>query len=897
LTITTATTVYEIVHVNVHELPQALTLVGDVIGLFIWLRSGRSLFLLENTAGRIHNGATGDFSRSNAQHFIEEEIEMRGKTSFNLATGHLFSCFALLIALLPGNAQGDTAYQKPPKAVLDILDAPAPPDLSVSPANDLILLTERVKYPSISDLAQPMVRLAGLRINPKTNGPHRSQQITGMTLLKILDGTTRRIILPPGSIVGSPSWSADGKYIAFTNTTGNGVELWVAETASATARKIPGVALNAAYGDPLQWMPDQRTLLIQTLPAARGKPPAASPAPKGPTIQENYAKKAPVWTFQDLLKNAHDEDLFDYYAMSQLGTVEASTGRWTQLGKPGIFQSVDPSTDGKLILVARVHRPYSYLVTHSNFPKEVEVWNRSGAVAHTVASLPLQEQVPADGVPVGPRDYLWSPTEPATLVWVEALDEGNPRNKAPHRDRIMSHRAPFLGNPVETLKTELRCTDIRRGDSGDIALATEFDRPTRRTRTWLVNSNNPAEGARKIWDRNSQDRYNDPGMPHTRVLPNGKRAILQQGSSIFLTGLGASPEGDRPFLDQFDLRSLQSKRLFRCGERSFETVISVLSADRSEILTRYESLTEPPNIVLRMAGSDREKRRLTSFTDPTPALRKIEKQLVTYKRPDGVQLSFTLYLPPDYKPGERLPTVIWAYPLEYTDPQTASQVTGSPYRFTAMEGPSHLFFLTQGYAVLDGASMPVVGDAETVNNTYLDQIVASAKAAIEKAAEMGVTDPHRVGVGGHSYGAFMTANLLSHSDLFRAGIARSGAYNRTLTPFGFQSERRTLWEAPELYFKVSPFLFAHKINTPILLIHGEADNNSGTFPVQSERYYHALKGNGKAVRYVTLPLEAHGYAARESIEHTLYEQITWFEKWVKNAPPQRKTSTSSENRQ
>jgi dipeptidyl aminopeptidase/acylaminoacyl peptidase len=284
---------------------------------------------------------------------------------------------------------------------------------------------------------------------------------------------------------------------------------------------------------------------------------------------------------------------------------------------------------------------------------------------------------------------------------------------------------------------------------------------------------------------------------------------------------------------------------------------------------------------------------LTHFPDPAPQLRSITKQLVTYKRADGVPLSFTLYLPANYKKGERLPTIVWAYPLEFSDAGTAGQVSGSPSHFTTIGGISQLFLVTQGYAVLDDATMPVIGDPETMNNTYVEQIVASAKAAIDKAVEMGVADRDRIGVGGHSYGAFMTANLLAHSDLFRAGVARSGAYNRTLTPFGFQSERRTLWEAPEMYMKVSPFMHADKIKHPILLIHGMADDNSGTFPIQSERLYQAIKCNGGIVRYVQLPYEAHGYLARESTEHTLYEMVSWFDKWVKNASASAPATTTA----
>jgi dipeptidyl aminopeptidase/acylaminoacyl peptidase len=420
----------------------------------------------------------------------------------------------------------------------------------------------------------------------------------------------------------------------------------------------------------------------------------------------------------------------------------------------------------------------------------------------------------------------------------------------------------------------------------------DFERDKRWVRTFVFDTDQPATPPKLLWERNQRDRYNDRGTPVTRLV-NGQRAILQDGDSIYLEGDGASPEGDRPFLDRFNLKTLKSERIFRSDSKSYEGVVALLSDDGSKFITRRESPTEAPNYYVLSTNGD-GPRALTQFPDPTPQLRSIKKQLVTYKRADGVQCSFTLYLPPNYKEGTRLPTVVWAYPLEFSDASTAGQISGSTQKATSIVGPSHLFFLLEGYAVLDNATMPVVGSPETVNNTYVEQIVMSAKAAIDKATEMGVTDPDRVGVGGHSYGAFMTANLLAHSDLFRAGIARSGAYNRTLTPFGFQSERRTIWEAPELYLKVSPFMFAQKINEPMLMIHGEADDNTGTFPIQSERMYQAMKGNGATVRLVMLPHEAHGYAGRESIEHVLYEMIAWFDKYVKNAPARGK-QTDTQN--
>lgn len=802
--------------------------------------------------------------------------------------GGIFISLSIILLFATGVSWGQDSYQRPPKVITDILDAPPTPTLTLSPARTHALLVEPQRYPPIAELAEPMLRLAGLRINPRTNGPHRSVRrairYVAYTLKRIADGQQWTLALPPNPSLSSPTWSPDGKYFAFTHTTSSGIELWVGETETAKVRKLAGLAINAAYGEPLQWMPDSRTLLCQIVPPGRGPTPAAPAVPVGPTIQESYGRAGAIRTFQDLLQNAHDEDLFDYYATAQLVLVDIFTGRTTPLGQPGIFATLSPAPDGQQLLIARLHRPYSYILPAFAFPREVEVWDLRGQVIYKLASLPLADQVPVDGVPTGPRNYAWRPTEPATLVWVEALDAGDPKKKVPHRDRVLMLAAPFTAQPVELAKTEHRFARLMWGEEGGLALLSDYDRDRRWTRTYILNADDPQQAPRLLWDRSIFDRYGDPGRPVFRTLPSGHLAILQYHDSIYLAGTGASPQGDRPFLDRFHLQTLKTERLFHCDDKSYEYFVDLLSDDGSKFLTRHESPTEPPNYFVRWAGQP-SRTALTAYPDPTPQLRAIRKQLVTYQRADNVQLSFTLYLPPDYKEGERRPTVVWAYPREFTDPDTAGQVSGSPHRFTTITGPSHLFFLTQGYVILDGAAMPVVGDPETVNDTYIEQIVASAKAAIDKAVELGVTDPERVGVGGHSYGAFMTANLLAHSDLFRAGIARSGAYNRTLTPFGFQNERRTLWEAPELYFRISPFIFANKINEPILLIHGEADNNSGTFPIQSERLYHAIRGNGGAVRYVTLPHESHGYITRESVEHVLYEMLSWFERYVKNAPP------------
>jgi dipeptidyl aminopeptidase/acylaminoacyl peptidase len=795
----------------------------------------------------------------------------------------LLACVAISAAAQQ-SPRGAVRYQKPPQAVLDVLNAPAPAQLSVNSTRDHGILFEPVRYPPIAELAQPMLRLAGVRINPATNGPQNPGRVTNLVLKRLSDGRETKVVTPPGAKLSSPLWSPNGKHFALTNTVAGGIELLVGDVATGTARAIAGVKLNAAIASPFAWMSDSRTLVCLLVPAGRGKPPVRPDIPLGPNVQENYGKAAPAPTFEDMLQNPYDEDVFDYYATAQIALVDSVSGKVTPIGKPAVLASVSPAPGGQYILVTWRKRPYSYQRPHFSFPTEVEVWDRTGKKVHHVASQPLAENIPLGGVQTGPRGIGWVATEPATLSWVEALDDGDPGKKVPQRDKVMFLRIGKQTEAGELLRTEHRFQGIFWGESGTLAMLREFDRTRNWVRTWFFNPQEPTAAPRLVWDMSSDERYKNPGNPASRSMPGGQAAMLQSGDFIFLNGAGATPEGDRPFLDKFNTKTLRAERLWQCDKTSYENVVTWLAPDGTKFLTRRESPSEPPNYFIRTAGSDAAQ-ALTKFTDPTPQLRAIKKELVKYKRADGVDLSFTLYLPPDYKAGERRPAVVWAYPLEFTGADVAGQVSGSANRFTTITGMSHLFFLLQGYVVMDNATMPVVGDPQTVNDTYVEQIVSSAQAAINKGAEMGVIDPDRVGVGGHSYGAFMTANLMAHSHIFRAGIARSGAYNRTLTPFGFQSERRTIWQAPETYIKMSPFMNAQKIKEPILLIHGEADNNSGTFPIQSERMYAALKGNGGNVRYVTLPHEAHGYAARESLEHTLWEMINWFDKHVKHAPP------------
>ncbi|MFS0805492.1 S9 family peptidase [Brevundimonas phoenicis] len=791
---------------------------------------------------------------------------------------------ALPAAALAQNAA--PTYQQPPQPIAQILDAKPNPGVSVSPDRKTLLLTDRSNLPSIAELSEPMLRLAGYRINPRNNGPANSRVswLTGLSFQSIDGGPARPVSgLPANARLTNTSWAPDGKTVAFLVNVPGGLELWVADVAQAKARKLNGPMVNAASGAGFSWLPDSSGLLVLAVPAGRGVAPNVEHPPEGPIVAETGGRAAPVRTYQDLLSNAGDEALFDYYFTSQ-PTVVSLNGRARTVGQPGVILGVSNSPDGRYILQTRVKKPYSYVVPASLFPSEIIVTDLNGREAHRVADLPLRDNVPTpfDAVAPGPRSVQWRADADATLVWTEAQDGGDPRTAAEVRDRVFMLRAPFNDRAQTLLDLKERYAGTTWGRD-DVAIVNSRWFNTRHETRTLVDPSNPGQG-RVLVDRNYQDRYNDPGSVMTEPNARG-RSVMRfnaDGSKVFVEGDGATRQGQYPFLDLMDLKTGETERLWRSAQGEYETVVGVLDENGRKLVTYRESRTDPAN--LRVRDLDGGVTALTAFPDPAPQLAGVSRELITYTRDDGVQLSGTLYLPAGYDKGRDgpLPLLMWAYPAEFTDAAVAGQVVDTDNRFVRPGGSSHLFLLTQGYAILDNPTMPIIGrDGAEPNDTYIEQLSASAKAAVDAVVALGVADRERIAVGGHSYGAFMTANLLAHTDLFKTGIARSGAYNRTLTPFGFQAEQRSYWEATETYNAMSPFTYANKVNEPILLIHGEADANSGTFPIQTERFYAALKGNGATARYVVLPKEDHGYRARELVGHTLYEMGAWLDRWMK----------------
>lgn len=800
---------------------------------------------------------------------------------FSLFIAFLTACFFGPNVLL---AQINLGYQIPAESIRELVEAPNTPSIRFNNSGELFLLLERPDLLSLEEVSQPVLGLAGLRINPLVNAQTVTSTFTGISINEVKGRKVMNIQgLPEQVKIGNISWSPDENWIAFSHTTAQGLELWLIDIQNYTAKKLSSNHLNATYGSPIEWSPDSEGVLVQLIPSNRGKAPEASLVPSGPIIQENSGKVAPSRTYQYLLQNTHDLALFDYYLSSQLTLVNLK-GETTTMGKPEIYRNVSYSPDGSYILSQIVQKPYSYLVPIYSFPYSNQIWDRNGQLVKDLGNTASAETlaIGSDVVAEGPRNYSWRPDKPATLYYVEALDKGNPNNEVDERDAVFMLPAPFNESAKRFASTSLRYAGINWTEN-EYAILNERSRKSRMEKASLLNMET-GKVIKVIADRSYEDKYADPGnFVYTTNQYNRNVLLMDKAKDpiMFTTSVGSSPEGDRPFLLKWNLISDKKDTLFKSQAPFYEYPSKF--TNNGKLIISKESTDLTPNYYL-VNLKNRKSTPITQFKDPYPSLRGVQKEQVSYKRKDGITLTATLYLPETYKKEDGpLPMLLWAYPREFKSAAAANQIKGSPYRFTRLSWGSPIYWVNRGYAILDNADMPIVGEGEKEpNDTFISQIQDNAEAAINYVAERGIVDPKRVAVGGHSYGAFMTANLLSHTNLFAAGLARSGAYNRTFTPFGFQAEERTYWQAPDVYYNMSPFSFADKIKTPILFIHGIDDENSGTFPIQSERLYNAIKGHGGTTRLVMLPKEFHGYRAKESILHTLWEMDQWLEKHVKN---------------
>jgi len=789
-----------------------------------------------------------------------------------------------------------SGYDHPPKAIYDVLHAPSPPSPMLSPTRTSMLLVSWVRYPSIAQVAEPYLRLAGVRVEPRTRRKHDTpggygvapcaQTLSGAD---VAAGKEYKLALPAGGCADGFQWAPDGTHFAFRNTAKDAVELWAGDFTGV--HRIGDLRLNPMLGSSYGWI-DNRTMFAKLVPDKQAPPPAGAVTSDGPSIQETDGKAGESSTYEarDTLNSKHDEALFDYYATSQLAIVPLE-GAARKIGAPSVITGVDPSPDGKLMVVERIQRPYSYLVTYDRFAHDVEVWDGSGAVVKVLAKLPVADRVPVHGVPTGPRGFEWRPTDDATLTWAEALDGGDWNAQVPARDKVLMLAAPFTAAPAEIARTTQRYAGFAWSEKRNLALLTEFDANKSWIKTFIVDVDKPVAKPPLLWDHSAEEKYADPGEPLYKRLPNGQSAVIVDGNAIYTHGDGATPEGDRPFLDRLDLGTRKTERLFHSDATALEYAVGFTDDSHKAFFTWHQSPTDIPNLWIREGTA---RKQVTHLPDPTPQVRAIKHRLIKYKRKDGLDLSFTLYTPPGYVEGTKLPAVLNAYPLDYASAKEAGQISGSENTFTRLY--DYQLLVLAGYAVIAEAAFPIVGDPKKAYDTYLEQLVDDANAAVDKVVGTGIVDRDRIAVTGHSHGALMTVNVLAHTKLFKAGAATSGSYNKTLTPFGFQSERRSVWKAPDIYRKVSPFFLADKIKTPLLIVHGAEDANPGTTPLQATKLYEAIRGNGGTARLVMLPHEPHWYTAMESNEQLLFEEVRWFDKYVKDAKPAASTKASAPGR-
>lgn len=800
-----------------------------------------------------------------------------------MKTNYILSTLLSVALVSPGIAQ-ETSYQRPPAVIEEIALANLSPITRISDNNQWLLQLERSPYRSIAKLAQPELKIAGVRINPVTFNTSRQTEYTGV---KLMDIATQKEIqvtgLPQDAVITEASFSPSSQKVALFVEEADGVYLYTFTPDNPQAQKVSQRKINATEDADIQWVSDNEFLVLM-VPEGIGAAPEKPNVPTGPVVQENIGQITPARTYQDLLKNPYDEKLFDYYFTSQL--VKIKDGQLSEIGKPAI-QSVSLSPDHSLLLVSAIRRPYSYQVPMYSFPQTYKITDLNGKDICTLADNP-EVNIPMgyDATSPYPRQFNWRADKPATIYWAEAQDKGDPKqNKAPFMDIIYQWSYPFTAAKQEVAKTEKRFANILWHDD-TFALLQDRSGATRRARTWIIKPAS-AEAPQMLFDISTDDNYNNPGTP-LRVKNAYNQYIVYTNKAhneLLMLSQGASPEGDMPYLGRYNLKDKKNTILWRCEAPWYETIVKVSDPEKLNVITSRQSNSEPANFFTRDLKK-KKSTQLTHFPNPYPAMEKVSKEKIQYKRADGLNLTATVYLPAGYDKDKdgRLPVLMWAYPREYRSKADAAQVRGSKHTFTNINYGSPVFWVLRGYCVMENVEMPIVSASEGVepNDNFLEQLTMNAEAAVKVITDMGVGDPDKIAVGGHSYGAFMTANLMTHTKLFKAGIARSGAYNRTLTPFGFQAETRTYWEAPEVYNTMSPFMYADQLHGALLIIHGEMDNNTGTFPVQSERLFSALQGHGAITRYVVLPYESHGYAARENILHLLYETDQWLNTYVKS---------------
>ncbi len=770
-------------------------------------------------------------------------------------------------------------YKIPNQRTKDVYEITKPPYVIFKPFTDYGYEISYDPQIELEELAEADIELAGNKFSPRLNAEKKFYQTNSFSLVDFSKESKITLDLAKYQGIRTTFYSADYSKAIMTYDCEDGVSFILVDFTTQKIVEYPEIRLNGVMGEPhVQWLASQKEVLINMIPENRGDKPNAQVIPQSPIIEETSGKISQMRTYTNLLKSPNDEILFDYYFTSQIAIVNLKSKKIKKIGDPGIYRSVSISPNNKLLIVTKINKPYSYTVPYYYFPQTSAVWNLKGKEIRHLLTRPLQDEIPIGGTYSGERYHQWLPLADQTILWYEAQDNGDPKVEVEYRDIIYISDYPYQ-DKVEFYRTEHRATGFTCFADKQKIIYGDYDRDKLWVRNWLFDLEDKSKTL--IINQSVNDKYADRGDIFTIWDENKESVIVRNGDLVyFINNTGASPEGNKPYLASLNIETLEFTKIYEADANKYEQIITFATPDFSSIIIGNQDVMNPRNyqIVNLETG---ERRTLTNNTDPYPDYAKLQKELVNYKRSDGLDLSGILYLPYNYDGNEKLPLIIHAYPREYVTAETAGQVSGSDKTFTWYYGDDIRYLAMNGYAVLYNASIPIVGDPELVNDTFIEQLLDGVSSAITFLDNKGVIDPQRVGIIGHSYGAFMVANVLANSDLCQVGVAKSGAYNRTLTPFGFQKERRTFWQAKDFYLSVSPFATADQINEPILLIHGDKDPNSGTYPMQTKRLYQAIKGNGGTAKMVILPFEEHGYRAKESELHVLSEVIDWFDKFLK----------------
>ena len=754
-------------------------------------------------------------------------------------------------------------YVEPADSIVELLESPRPPAAVVHVHAGQVALAHREGLIPFERLSRPSLGLAGLRVDPANSTLVGTPYATRLELVSLEDPARRReLSMPDDTLVADLAFSPDGSRLAATLVHPDEVDVAVIDVETGELRELGIGPLNAIWGPPCTWVGSD-TLLCRRR-GTHGEPPEVE---AGPNVQEIVSGAAPVRTFSNLLRNANDDALFTHYGAVELAFVTMD-GQWSTSIASGLLAEHALSPDGQYLLLGRLQPPFPRLVPVERFPRDLDVFEiptgRRVRRLHAADTSVLL----ARGTSTGPRMLRWIPGEPAALSWVERVEK---------RDVVRRLDAPFFGVP-KTLEGAF--VDVRQLETTTLGTTLLVDRTTNgQMRLYRL-----GEPPRLLAAVDEQDRHGHfDGFVREHA---GRGRVLEHRGRVYLRNEAPTRSGPRPYLQELDIRTGKARDVFVSGANAHEEVVAVLDPKRMRLLVSHESPTRPPSLVVT---GDGEPRAITAPAPVPQALVGVERKLLRYVREDGVELSAMLYLPPGHTRGQRLPVVFWIYPREFSDESYAAQAMEAPNRWFDVRGPSRFAFLAHGYALLDSPSMPIVGSRQSAQSDYIEQLVASARAAAQTLVDAGIADPDRLVVVGRSYGAFSAANLMAHSDLFAAAIAMNGAYNRTLTPFGFQSESRSFWQRQDAYVGMSPFFFADRVRRPVLLIHGENDDNPGTPVEQSGRFFAALAGNGVPTRFVSLPFEGHSFRARESVLHVVAEMLDWVDRHVPAERPSRET--------